>query len=312
MSSALRPDRFAEQTLGLEPGAFPFESRTFLHRCSAVHYVDEGPRSAPVLFMVHGNPTWSFLYRKLVAGLRPTFRCIALDLPGFGLSLAPEDFEYTPEAYRDTVVALLAHLDVRDGTLIAHDWGGPIGLSSAQLLPGSLTRFVLGNTWAWPVNGTLHFEWFSRVMGGPLGRWGARHFNFFVNSFIPLSMRRGALPPEVIAAYRAPVRWSGNARGSHEFPKHILHSRPFLTTLAQGLATLDERQFLFLWPDRDIAFRARELARWRTMFPRSTVVPIANCGHFPWEEAAEEAVGAITAWHRARPANAGSPRVETR
>lgn len=302
MSRTIRSEAFAEQTLGLASGSFPFESRLFAHRRSTVHYVDEGARSAPVLFMVHGNPTWSFLYRKLIAGLRPAFRCIAVDLPGFGLSPAPEGFEYTPEAYRDTVVALLSHLDVRGGTLIAHDWGGPIGLSSALMLPGSLTGFVLGNTWAWPVNGNLHFEWFSRVMGGPVGRWGARHYNFFVNSFIPLSMRRGKLAADVMAAYRAPARWSGNPRGSHEFPKQILQSRAFLSTLERDLKALGGRQFLFLWPDRDIAFRARELARWRTLFPGAAVVPIVNCGHFPWEEAADEAISAIAAWHSVRAA----------
>ncbi len=297
---ASRRRSHAERELGLAVGAFPFGSRFLECDGARLHYVDEG--RGPVLFFVHGNPTWSFLYRKLIRALSGRFRCIAVDLPGFGLSKPPPGFSYLPEDHVRYVQALLEHLGVNDGTLVAHDWGGPIGLSAALARPGRLTRFVLGNTWGWPVNGSWHFEWFSRLMGGAIGRWGARRFNLFVNGVIPAAMRRGPLPQDVLEAYRAPFQRSGDNTGTHVFPARILQSRRFLAELEAGLKGLDGRNFLFVWPDKDIAFRPAELARWRSLFPQAKVVPMANCGHFPWEEADQDVAQALLAWH---PASAG-------
>jgi haloalkane dehalogenase len=298
---------FAETELGLQRGLYPFESKFLDWQGTRLHYIDEGGRpGGPVLFMLHGNPTWSFLYRHLVATLGTRFRCIAMDLPGFGLSRPAPGFSHLPEAHRDHVVALLHHLDLTSATLVAHDWGGPIGLAAALAAPKRLTRFVLGNTWAWPVNGNLHFEWFAALMGGPLGRWAARRFNLFVNGVMPAFMRRGALPRAVMHAYRAPFRRSGDVTGTHVLPACITASRAFLTELEDGLRVLDGQRFLFLWPDRDIAFRATELRRWQVRFPAAKVIGIKRCGHFLWEEAAEEAAAAIIAWHGDAPRDAAA------
>lgn len=284
----------AEAALGLAPELFPFESHFFDAGGARLHYVDEG--SGPCLFMVHGNPTWSFLYRKLIVALRGRFRCVAIDLPGFGLSRPAPGFGYRPEDHVPLVGALLDELGLEDAILVAHDWGGPIGLAAALAAPRRLTRFVLGNTLAWPVVGDLHYEMFAATMGGPLGRWAAQWFNFFVNGFMPFAMRRGPLPTAVLDAYRAPFRRSRDLTGTYVFPAAVTRSSEFLRTLEAGVQRLDGRDFLFVWPDGDIAFRAAELARWRRMLPAAAVVPVARCGHFVWEEAADEAVAAILAW----------------
>ena len=284
----------AEEALGLAPGSFPFASHFLETGGARLHFVDEG--QGPVLFMLHGNPAWSFLFRKLIDGLSDRFRCVAMDLPGFGLSSPPDGFSFRPEDHVPFVVALLDHLAIEDGTLVANDWGGPVGLAAALAAPTGLTRFVLGNTWAWPVNGDRHFEWFSALMGGPVGRWGARRFNLFVNGVVPAAMRRGRLPRGVMDAYRAPFRKSGDTTGTHVFPACITDSHDFLAGLEAGVGALDGRRFLFVWPDQDIAFQDKELARWRVMLPGAAVVPVARCGHFVWEEAAEDAIAAITGW----------------
>jgi len=288
----------AETLLGLKPGQFPFASHFADLAGARLHYVDEG--RGPVLFMVHGNPTWSFLYRKLIAGLAGRFRCIAVDLPGFGLSVAPPGYDYRPESHRHCLAALLDHLDIRAGTLVGHDWGGPIGIGAALAAPGRIDRFILGNTWGWPVNGIRHFEWFSAFMGGPIGRWLAPRYNLFVNAAMPAFMRRGPLPKEVLDAYRAPFRRSGDWTGTHVFPARIIGSRDFLAEVEAGIKTLGGENFLFLWPDRDIAFQARELARWQSLLPAATVVSIPRCGHYLWEEAAADAVRAIVRWQDAQ------------
>jgi len=293
-----------ETALHPSPHLFPFESRFLPVAGARIHYVDEG--AGPTLLMLHGNPSWSFLYRHLIMALRAEYRCIAIDLPGFGLSDVPEAYSFLPQDHAARVGDFLERLDIRDATLIAHDWGGPIGLAAALSRPGRLTRFVLGNSWAWPVNGLWHFEWFSRLMGGPLGRFGARRFNLFVNLFIPLGLRRGRLTREIMDGYRAPFRDRRRREGTHVFPREIIQGRDFLAKLEAGLRSLDGERVLFVWPEGDIAFRGRELARWRGYFPAAQVETIPRCGHFLWEEAPAETIAAIRSWlQAARPVEGG-------
>lgn len=284
----------AEQRLGLAPGSFPFASDVRAVGRARLHVVDEG--QGPALLMLHGNPTWSFLFRDLIAQLRDRYRCLAVDLPGFGLSEPPPGFGWRPQEHADLVAALLEQLDLRGATLVAHDWGGPIGLAAAFAHPGRLTRFVLGNTWAWPLNGIGHFEWFARLAGGPLGRVGARRWNLFVNGLMPLAMRSRSLSPAQMAAYRAPFADPTRRIGTHVFPAELLRSRTFLSRIERGLPSIDASRLLLLWPGADFAFRPQELARWRTLFPGVRVVDLPGCGHFVFEEAGPSCARHIVDW----------------
>ena len=136
----------AERRLALPPGAYPFESHYAAVDGAQLHYADEG--EGPLLLMIHGNPTWSVLYRGLIEGLRGQYRCIALDLAGFGLSAPPPGFSFKPEDQARLVAGFLDRLDLKDATLIGHDWGGPVGLGAAMMTRGRISRLCLGNTWA--------------------------------------------------------------------------------------------------------------------------------------------------------------------
>src|SRR4051812_12844652 len=114
----------AQRPAWLDKGLYPFEDRYADIGDCRVHYIDEG--SGPLLLMLHGNPTWSFLYRDLVKGLRDRFRCLAVDYPGFGLSTAPEGYGFTPAEHAAVVERLVLELDLRDVTPVVQDWGGPI------------------------------------------------------------------------------------------------------------------------------------------------------------------------------------------
>jgi haloalkane dehalogenase len=279
----------ARRRFGLSAELFPFDSRFIEVGGARLHHIDEG--SGPVLLMLHGNPAWCLLYRHVIAALRPHCRCIAIDLPGFGLSEPPPDFGHTPAEHAGIIGAALTALDLRDATLIAHDWGGPIGLR-AMLDTGRISGVVLGNTWAWPVNGNLHFEWFSRLMGGALGRWGARRFALFVNSVLPMSMKRGRLKADVMAAYRAPFVFPRSRDPLYLFPRNILASRVWLAKLWEDLQGWHGPAGL-IWPENDIAFRARELARWQSLWPGAPTRTIPRCGHFLWEDAPAESSAAL-------------------
>ena len=280
----------AGRALELDPGQFPFRSRYASVEGASVHYVDEG--EGPLLLMIHGNPTWSFVYARLIADLCPGFRCVALDLPGFGLSTAPAGYSYKPEEHARVVAAFLEALDIRDATLIAHDWGGPIGIGAMAATEGRIARLCLGNTWAWAVNGDFHFEWFSKLLGGPIGRFAARRWAVFVNAVMPSSMRRRKLGADEMKAFRAPFRDRSKRAPMHIFPAAITGSGAWLAGLETAVS-LFKGPVHFIWPENDIAFRDKELARWRRLLPQAGVTRLPKCGHYLWLDAPAECASAV-------------------
>ena len=280
----------AEQFFHLAPGEFPFRSRFLEAGGGRLHYVDEG--SGPLLFMLHGNPTWSFVYRHLITALQDQFRCIAVDLAGFGLSDPPAGFGYRPDEHAGLIARLLETLDLHDATLVAHDWGGPIGLAAMLQTRERITRLCLGNSWAWPVNGDFHFEWFSKLMGGPVGRFGADHFALFVNGVMPAAMRRRKLSQAEMRAYRAPFSGNRTRRPMHVFPRQITAAKNWLGELEAGLSAF-RGPVHFIWPNNDIAFRDKELKHWLKIFPQASVARLPRCGHYLWEDAPDECIAEL-------------------
>jgi haloalkane dehalogenase len=290
-----RPSRSAD--LG---GLYPFESRYENLDEARVHYVDEG--SGPPLLLLHGNPTWSFLYRELIAGLRDRFRCIAPDYPGFGRSQAARGYGFTPAEHAHVVEQLILRLDLTGVTMMVQDWGGPIGFAAATRHPDRFAAFVIGNTWAWPKT-DLATQLFSRLMGGPIGRFLILRRNLFVEGVLPGGVRRKELPEAVMDAYREPFPDPESRRPLHIFPREILRSAPFLAEIERGLPALRDRPALIVWPTKDVAFRERERRRWEEVFPNHRTVTLEGAGHYIQEDAAEEIVTAIREW---QPAAAGS------
>lgn len=273
---------------------FPFTSRFVTLGGHTVHYVDEG--SGPTLLFLHGNPTWSFDYREVIRALRDEFRCLALDYPGFGLSSAGPGYRYLPEEHAAVVVDFLDHLGLSDVTLVAHDWGGPIGLYAAEQRPDTFEGLVLANTWAWPLNGDLIVELVSRLMGGPIGRELIRRFNLFVNAMIPVGHRRRKPTPDEMAHYRNALATRDRRHASAVFPRRIIASRDFLAGIEAGLADLASLPTLIVWGDADFAFRAKERQRWEHIFADHHTVIVEGAGHFVQSDAPEEFAAAIRDW----------------
>jgi haloalkane dehalogenase len=269
---------------------FPFESRWLESSAGRVHYVDEG--SGRPILMCHGNPTWSFLYRNVIRQLRGRYRCVALDYPGFGLSDRPDGYGYTPAEHAAVAGELLRALDLRDVILMAHDWGGPIGLAAACSDPSRIGGIVLGGTWFWPP--TLRFRMFSRVMSSrPLRRAILRR-NLFVERFIPAGTTR-ELSDEEMEHYRR-VQPTPEARvGVAELPGQIVAATPFLADLAESVPReLGGKRALITYPMRDSAFRPKEiLPRLRSSFSDVAVVELGNAGHYFVEDAPAEVAAAV-------------------
>lgn len=273
---------------------FPFESRYVDIEGSRVHYIDEG--RGPTLLFLHGNPTWSFLYRNIVLELRDSFRCVALDYPGFGLSSASEGYDFTPAAHARTVGSFVAQLDLQNLTLMGQDWGGPIGLEVATRDPERCAGFIFGNTWAWPLNGIFHFEVFARIMGSSMSRVWIRNANAFVNVMIPLGTRTH-LPADVMRAYREPFAQKERRRPTWQFPRELLESKSFMEDLEGRLPQVTDLPTLFVWGGSDFALRKKvELPRFQRLFTNHHTVVLPKARHFFQEDAPADAAKAIRDW----------------
>jgi haloalkane dehalogenase len=272
---------------------YPFASRFAEAEGARVHYADEG--EGPPLLLLHGNPTWSFLYRDVIRGLSDRFRCIAVDLPGFGLSQAPPGYGFTPAEHARVLERFVTRLDLTGVTMMVQDWGGPIGFAAASRHPGRFERFVIGNTWAWP-KADLGTQAFSRLLGGPIGRRLIVQRNLFVERILPGGVRLRRLSEEVMAAYRGPFPTPASRWPTAVFPREILGSRPFLAEVERGLGALRDRPVLLVWPTRDVAFREPERRRWEAIFPDHRTVLLRGAGHYIQEDAPDAIVAAIRDW----------------
>jgi haloalkane dehalogenase len=273
--------------------AYPFEDRWLTLRSGArMHYVDEGT-GEPLLF-VHGTPTWSFEWRHLIRGLRSRFRCIAPDHLGFGLSDRPSGGSYSPEWHAANLAEFVERLDLRDFTLVVHDYGGPIGLPLALDGLGRVRRLVIFNTWMWSLKGDAGVERGARIVGGALGRFLYRRANFSLRVITPSAFGdRRKLTPRIHAQYLAPftdidaretVLWA--------LARALMQSDAHYRALWNRRTQLAGIPSLIVWGMKDPAFKPHQLGRWREVLPQAQVVELP-VGHWPHEEAPEDVLSAL-------------------
>lgn len=276
---------------------FPYASRYLpLQTGARIHYVDEG--RGPALLLLHGNPTWCFLYRKLIAELKDSYRLVAPDYPGFGLSTAPAAYGFTAAEHAEAMVEFVKRMDLRDVTIVMQDWGGPIGFDLASRLPERVHGFVIGNTWAWPLERIGH-KMFSAIMGGWPGRFAAWSFNGVVRFFLWKGVTSGLSDAE-LAMYLAPFEKREDRPPTHVFPRQLAAAAPFLDRVNLNLNVLADRPALIVWGLRDFAFQAPERERFELLFPKHRTVLLREAGHFIQEDAPEEIAAAIRDWYKKR------------
>lgn len=274
-----------------DPELYPFTSRWFDSSRGRVHYIDEG--TGPVIVFFHGNPTWSFLYRNIIAGLRDRFRCIAPDYLGFGLSERPSGFTYRIDEHVSVMGELVDHLELDRYLSMGQDWGGPISVAVGTDRADRVRGVVLGNTWFWPTS-ELSTKVFSVVMGSPPMQWAITKRNFFVERMIPAGTST-PLDDAVMEHYRGVQPTPQDRAGVARMPKEILAARPLLERLSRDVPTkLGSKPALFVWGMKDFAFRpGPNLPRMREAFPDHVVVELAEANHFMQEDAPGQIAEAI-------------------
>jgi haloalkane dehalogenase len=281
---------------------YPFAHRFVTLRGGArVHYIDEGPaHPRGTIVFLHGNPTWSFLYRNIVRELRDEHRCIALDYPGFGLSEAPPGYDFLPRTHSHAVEQFFDAMGLRAVALMVQDWGGPIGLGMAGRRPELVSSLVIGNTWAWPKDREPPARRFSALMGGPVGRFFGLGFNAIPHVFFAIGSR-DEVPRRVLEMYLRPFRRPDRREPTVIFPREIIASGAYLAEVEAGLGRLGDRPTLIVWGARDPAFRVPDRERFERTFPRHRTVLLETAKHFIQEDEPERIADEIRAFLRSQP-----------
>ena len=262
-----------------------------------VQYVDEGPEDAPPVLMMHGEPSWSYLYRKMVPVITAAgFRAIAPDLIGFGRSDKPAQREdYTYQRHVDWMTAFIRRINLRNATLVGQDWGGLIGLRLIAEQPERFDRVVAANTFL-PTGDTPAGEAFLR--------W--QQFSQTTPDFRIGRIITGGcvtqLSPETVAAYDAPFPDDSYKAGARQFPL-LVPTRPDDPASAANRKAWEvlskwEKPFLCAFSDSDPVTKGGDAA-FQRMVPGTKGQPhttITGGGHFLQEDKGEELAAVIVDW----------------
>ncbi|MBA3483181.1 MAG: alpha/beta fold hydrolase [Pirellulales bacterium] len=272
---------------------YPFKSHWLDVDGSRLHYLDEGPPAAErTLLFVHGNPTWSFHWRRLIARYRSDYRCVAMDHLGCGLS----DLQPQPLRLADHIAnvrELIESLDLRRVTLVAQDWGGAIGLGALLAERERFERIVLFNTGAFR---PWFIPWRIRVCRAPIvGRLAVQRGNAFSRAALSMTLaRRRRLDPAVAAGYLAPYDTWARRAAVYQFVKDIplSASHPTWHTLGaieDQLPSLADLPSLLIWGERDWCFTTECLDRFAVVWPKAEVRRLPDVGHWVVEDAPDDA-----------------------
>ena len=246
---------------------------------------------------MHGNPDWSFLYRHMIPLLSPHFRCIAIDYPGFGLSVHPADYGYLPSDHAGIVAELVEELDLQDAIVVGQDWGGPIGYDVASRMPDRFTGLVAGNTMMWAATPFRMQRTFSKLMGLGFVQKSLMKRHTFVRRIMPALLQQKASDAEL--RHYLDVAPTPHSRKGHAiFVKSIVGETTWLDALEQRVkANLAHLPMLRIMGMKDVPLTTRAyLRKWDEMWPNAHKLDLPTAGHF-WQE--DEPVAAADAIIRA-------------
>lgn len=270
---------------------YPFKSNFLPLKNINLHYVDEG-QGEPVL-MLHGNPTWSFFYRNLAKHFSKTNRVIVPDHIGCGLSDKPLDYQYVLENHIQNIEALVSSLNLKNITLIVHDWGGAIGLGFATRHPELIKKIVVMNTAAFR---SPEIPRRINILRNPIGELVIRGFNGFawpatfmaVEKKMPKLIKHGFTLP-----YHDFNSRIATAKFVRDIPRENTHpSYETLLNIEENLHLI-KSPVLVLWGQRDFCFDMTFHKQWMNFFPQAKSVTFPDAGHYLVEDKTQEVISEI-------------------
>lgn len=274
---------------------FPFTSRWIKIDENEIHYVDEG--AGDVILFVHGTPEWSFGYRDLIKDLKNNFRCIALDMLGFGLSDKPPGEDYTCQGHALRLAKFIRQLDLKNIHFVLNDFGGGIGLHYAIHHPENVNNIVLFNTWMWSLKDDPHYSKPAKVMKSWFGKLMYQRLNFPVNTMMPVAFgNRKILTPEIHNHYKNALPDPASRMGTYTFAREIMDAADWWENLWSKTDSIKQKRFLIFWGMKDKLVPVYELEKWKSKLPEARVITFDDAGHFVQEEKAKEMTREIGNW----------------
>ncbi|NTW02842.1 MAG: alpha/beta fold hydrolase [Oscillochloris sp.] len=269
---------------------YPFRTARLAVPGGAISYVDEG--AGPPVVMVHGNPTWSLYYRRLINALRDTHRVIVPDHMGCGLSDKPQDYPYRLENHIENLTLLLDHLRLGPVDLVVHDWGGAIGMGWATRHPDLVRRIIVLNTSAF-LSPRLPLR-IALCRTPVFGDIALRGLNAFAGVATFMAVER-PMGDDLRMAYLLPYNsWHNRIaqlRFVQDIPMHPTHPTwSVVDGIDRELTVLRNKPMQILWGGKDWCFSDHFLAGWLQRFPQAQVMRFDHAGHYVLEDAHEEIV----------------------
>src|SRR6266702_3777075 len=279
----------------LDEQLYPFQSRFVEVEGNCIHYIDEG--SGPTLFFIHPGVGWSFIYSDIIQELRSRFRCVALDLPGFGRSPAAPGYQHTLTGDSRLLERFMQALGLTDVTLFSHDVTGSIALGVVARRPEWFRAVVVLPSFAWPVESYRKVYPMIQLVGSPLFRFLSYYFNFF----LVYTLRTVTKKPNQQFShlekqdYRGPNLNRAVRRYPHDLFKSVTKSHDYLADLEQRLSEIKEMLALLIFAE-DGTIEMGWLSRFEQLFPRHRSVVIQGSHHFPQVYDSLGVATAIRSW----------------
>jgi haloalkane dehalogenase len=285
----------AQRPPWLDEQLYPFQSRFVEVEGNRIHYIDEG--SGPTLFFVHPGVGWSFMYSDIIQELRNRFRCVALDLPGFGLSPAAPGYQHTLTGDSRLLERFISTLGLTDVTLFSHDVTGSIALGVVARRPEWFRAVIVLPSFAWPLESYHKVYPMIQLIGSPMFRFLSTRFNFFLEYTLKTVTKKPKQPFSDLEkqAYRGPNLDRAVRRYPHDLFKSVTKSHDYLVDLEQRLREIKEMPALLIFAE-DGTIEMGWLSRFEQLFPQHRSVVIKGSHHFPQVYDSLGVATAIRSW----------------
>lgn len=265
----------------LDEQLYPFQSHFVEVEGTRIHYIDEG--KGPTLLLLHPGVGWSFMYSDLILELRGRFRCVALDLPGFGLSTVAPGYQHTLTGDSRLLERFIQALGMSDIMLFAHDVTDSIALGVVARRPEWFRAVVVLPSFAWPLENYRSIYAMVGLVGSPIFRFLSYHFNVFLEYTLKTITKR---PKQHFSerekqAYRGPNLNLAVRRYPHDLFRSVTKSHDYLADLEQRLSAIGHIPALLIFGDLDSTIKMGWLARLERIFPRHRSIIMKGSHHFP-------------------------------
>jgi pimeloyl-ACP methyl ester carboxylesterase len=275
----------------LDTTLYPFENKFIQLDAGQMHYVDEG--EGDIILFVHGTPAWSFLYREYIADLSKKYRCIAIDHIGFGLSEKPEKFDGKPQSHSKNLTEFIEKLDLKEITFVVHDFGGPIGLSSAIQNHTRIRQVVMFNTWLWATKDDPAAQKVNKIINSGIAEFLYLRMNFSPKFLLKKGFHeKKNLSKRVHKQYIHPFPNKSARLSLLNIGKSLVGSSDWYQEQWENLDKLEQKPWLILWGTKDEFITLKFLQKWKKRIPNAKVKTF-DCGHFVQEEKTKETIQEI-------------------